>query len=1798
MVVRSAIKFLQNSAVFLFFFCGAAVAFGSERQIVSRHIPSEVAALKPIGRLPVTNQMDLVICLPLRNVSALGQLLRQIADPASPNYRQYLTPAQFAERFGPAEKDYQAVIAFARAHGLRVMGTHPNRVLLDVRGAVADIEEAFHVKMQLYQHPNEARIFHAPDSNPSFDLATPVLDVSGLEDYLLPRPWFVPKPFDAGGEASPEAGSGSGTNGTFMGKDFRAAYAPDTTMTGLGQTIGLLEFDGYTASDIAYYENLAGLSNVTLTNVLLDGFNGQSTGDGGEVEVSLDIEMAVSMAPGLSKVIVYEAGPYGNWHDILNRMANDNLAAQLSCSWYIPGGGPDPVAEQIFQQMAAQGQSFFAASGDDGAYTGLIPFPSDSTNVTEVGGTTLTTSGPGGSWTSETVWNWGDGFGSGGGISTSYPIPRWQTNISMAANQGSTVMHNVPDVALTADNVYVRADGLDKKVGGTSCAAPLWAAFTALVNQQAVAGGRPTVGFINPALDAIGSGPAYTNCFHDITTGNDTNSATMEEFFAAPGYDLCTGWGAPAGQHLINALANPDALAIAPGAGFTAVGRSGGPFTVTAESFILSDNGADSLNWALANTSPWLTVLPSSGTLAAGGSSTTAAVSLNIMAYSQPIGIYNAVVTFSNLTSGTAQSIQFTLQVVSNVPPSIVTQPTNETILAGSTAGFNVAVAGTPPLFCQWQFNGTNLNGATNTSLTLTNVSAGEAGNYSVVVTNTLGATNSAAAVLAVMLAPPCSPDAPGLVSWWPAEGNASDLTGLNSGSLSNGAGFGPGEVGQAFALNGTNQYVAVPDSSSLHPASLSIEGWLNFQSLSGFQTFAAKAYGTTFGSWAVWYLNGQLWASTTVGGYSQFLTCSWTPLAGTWHHVAYTVNTSAGLQKLYLDGASVASGSFTGAINYDSHPMLVGAGIQSGVPTDFFNGSIDEVSFYNQALTSAQVSSIYAASFTGKCKLPPAILVQPQGLSAGLGGTATLAVTASGSPPFAYQWMFDGTAMSGATNAALTLTNLQSSQAGSYSVEVFNATGTALSSNATLSVSVMTPPVIIAQPQSQIALVGANATFSVAASGNAGCQWLWNGSDIAGATNLSLTITNLQITNSGSYSIILASLSGSVTSSNATLSVGNAPAIVSQPQSQEVAQGTKVSFTVAATGSAPLNYQWYLNAVPVTLGTSATLTFTNAQSVNNGTYGVVVSSPFGSILSANATLAVAVPPAIVTQPQSQSAVVGASVTFSVAASEPLLLPPVNSGTLQLWLKAAAGVVTNSSGQVSQWLDQSGNSNHAIQEKTNQQPLLVSAAGLGGMQTVRFNGIQDNVHGSYLYGAGDLGVANAMTSFAVYDAFSATNNDNVLWLIGVPGYSGGARCDDITGGDMAFSTWESVASTAFIVPTNTYRIWMDRVNTNLTTLEMFDVSSNSSTNFSASLAGTTAPGAGYYLGGLNASLANVGSGRNFGGDLVELLCYQGYLTESDRLAVANYLEQSYFKSGSSFGLSYQWQFNGTNLDKATNASLTLTNLQITNSGAYTVAVGNLNGVTTSSNALLTVNGSPVIRVQPRSLTVTTPAAATFSVSATGSPAPSFQWQVNNINVPGGNASSLVISNTVPADGGSYSVIISNNLGFVVSSKAVLAVNFLTETGQGQPLQLATTNLTLPSASQPGNTFIVTSVDPASQQGGPLQLAKGAITYSPPAAFVGMDYFNYVLTPAIGLPVTGTVTVVVGASYVLAATLSSGQAIMQFAGLPGTNYNIEASTDLKSWTVIGRVTAGPNGLFQYQDDIAKWGQQCYYRTSPQ
>ncbi len=745
-----AAKLVLLAAFSLTFRCAETFAQAARQSLVAQ-VPAGARLAQPLARMEGTQQLSLAITLPFHNQEALTNLLREINDPASPNFRHYLTREQFTERFGPTEQEYAALKKFAGGQGLKVR-EHANRMLLEAGGTVDDIERAFHTRLRVYRHPTEARTFYAPETEPSIDCPVKVLSVRGLDNYAIARPRLHTALPD--GQNAPADGTGSGPNGGFRGYDFRAAYVPGTTLTGAGQIVGLLQFDGYSADDIAYYEAQAGLPSVTLSNVLLNGASGYPSGNGNEVEVTLDIEMVISMAPGLSRVIVYEAPNPCPFEVILNQMVSDNLAKQLSCSWFLSGGGPDPSAEQIFQEMAAQGQSFFNASGDNDAYTGSIDFPSDSPNITQVGGTTLTTTGPGGVRLSETAWNRNTGTGSGGGISTHYGIPWWQTNIDMNANQGSTTMRNVPDVALTAENLYVRANGADLNRSGTSAAAPLWAGFAALVNQEAASAGQPPIGFINPLVYRIGYAPNYTSHFFDITNGDNTKMTSPTRFFATNGYDLCTGWGTPMGQSLIDALAIVDPLRIAPDAGFAAAGGVGGPFTVSSQNLTVTNGGTNVLNWTVMNNGSWLDVSTAGGSLNPSNS-TIVTVSLNSVASNLTVGTYYASLWFTNLDTQLSFERDYSLTILS--PPGITMQPVDQAVLDGDTTTFSVQATGGVPLFYQWQQNGTNvmdggdLAGTATANLTVSNVSPADVGSYSVVITNLAGTVSSSNAMLSIM---------------------------------------------------------------------------------------------------------------------------------------------------------------------------------------------------------------------------------------------------------------------------------------------------------------------------------------------------------------------------------------------------------------------------------------------------------------------------------------------------------------------------------------------------------------------------------------------------------------------------------------------------------------------------------------------------------------------------------------------------------------------------------------------------------------------------------------------------------------------------------------------------------------------------------------------------------------------------------------------------------------------------------------------------------------------------------------
>jgi Concanavalin A-like lectin/glucanases superfamily/Immunoglobulin domain/Immunoglobulin I-set domain len=399
-------------------------------------------------------------------------------------------------------------------------------------------------------------------------------------------------------------------------------------------------------------------------------------------------------------------------------------------------------------------------------------------------------------------------------------------------------------------------------------------------------------------------------------------------------------------------------------------------------------------------------------------------------------------------------------------PPIVITQPQNQSVFTGTTVDLGVLASGTEPLAYQWQVNGTNISAADNPSaatatLVLTNAQPDESGGYSVLVSNGVGSTNSATAQLVVRDQDSCSVP-PGVVSWWTAEGNANDSAGSNPGTLEGGTGFAPGEVGQAFDFRNGTGYVQVPDSPSLNFGGndFSIELWANFTSLGGSRALIAKDNGPGANNkWIFWLNGGQLQFLIQTGQSGVSVgSAAFNPALNTWHHLA--VNRSGSLFSFYLDGALVSTGTSSTPIPAITAPLTIG----QAEGLYFMGGLEDEVTIYARALSPTEVQSIYLAGTAGKCAplMAPILVTQPQAGSVFAGATADFSVVAGGSPPLGYQWQFNGTSITNATNATLILTDAQPGESGNYSVTVFNAAGSTNSVSVPLTVNIancVTPP-------------------------------------------------------------------------------------------------------------------------------------------------------------------------------------------------------------------------------------------------------------------------------------------------------------------------------------------------------------------------------------------------------------------------------------------------------------------------------------------------------------------------------------------------------------------------------------------------------------------------------------------------------------------------------------------------------------------------------------------------------------------
>ncbi|WP_423383288.1 S53 family peptidase [Burkholderia sp. LMG 32019] len=532
---------------------GATVP-GHAAEVLTRHVRAEtgVALAAPASAVPADRQMLLDVVLPLRDRAGLDAFVADVTNPGSPNFRHYLTPAEFTARFGPTRADYASTVQYLVDHGLTLKGGSRDGMDIQVSGPVSAIEAAFNLKLRYYRHPTEGRLFFGPDREPTTSMGVPLWHVSGLDNYSIPHPLFVRKTDYAKAGAirpdaiAPRATTGSGPSASFLGSDMRAAYYGGASLTGAGQHLGLLEYAGTELADLdTYFSNVGQTNHVPITLVSTDGTATSCDPSGcDDGEQTLDMTQAIGMAPGLASLTMFVGSADTA---ILAAMTTRNpLPTAIGCSWGWTPADPSTL-DPYFEKMAAQGQSFFAASGDSATWsTSNAAWPADSAYVISVGGTSLTTGSAAGAWKAETAWS-----DSGGGVSPArIAIPSWQKirGVVNSSNRGSTAYRNGPDVSANADfTFYVCANQAGctaNEYGGTSFAAPMWAGFVALANQQAAASGKAPVGYFNPLIYAQNQvngalTPAYAATFHDVASG------AAGSYSAVEGYDLVTGWGSP-----------------------------------------------------------------------------------------------------------------------------------------------------------------------------------------------------------------------------------------------------------------------------------------------------------------------------------------------------------------------------------------------------------------------------------------------------------------------------------------------------------------------------------------------------------------------------------------------------------------------------------------------------------------------------------------------------------------------------------------------------------------------------------------------------------------------------------------------------------------------------------------------------------------------------------------------------------------------------------------------------------------------------------------------------------------------------------------------------------------------------------------------------------------------------------------------------------------------------------------------------------------------------------------------------
>lgn len=971
-------------------------------------------------------------------------------------------------------------------------------------------------------------------------------------------------------------------------------------------------------------------------------------------------------------------------------------------------------------------------------------------------------------------------------------------------------------------------------------------------------------------------------------------------------------------------------------------------------------------------------------------------------------GFYTVVVT--NVFGARTSTPAF-LRVID--PPEVFRQPTNLLAAVGGTATFRVTARGDPPLTYQWFFNVIYpIEDATNAILVLTNLQPEDAGTYQVEITNEADTMHSREAVLTIKFPPGFITP---LASLTVTQGNTATFIVEPSGD---------GPLAYQWFFNATN---ALPGATNL---SLSL---LNAQT-------------TNAGAYTVHVANEVGVATSAVATLTVLR-----PPAIIQQPTNLTVVVGSPAVFAVSATGDVPLGyhwffNQTNPLAAASEPTLALPAVQPSAAGGY------------SVMISNLAGSVTSTLATLTVITPPVITQQPANRTVAQGQFTSFTVVATGIGPISYQWWFNGTnRLNGANSPTLGLFNVQPTNAGLYSVVVSNRAGAVISQAAMLAVEA--PPVFLQQPANRAVVSGGTAAFSVLvqAAEPIVYQWFFNGTTpIPNGTGPTLTLTNAQSANVGTYSVRVTNAYGFAISSGATLVLRQPPVITQHPASLVITQGNNAAFSVLVTGDGPFGYRWLFNETNVlSVPNSGIVVISNVQPANAGLYSVLVTNDAASTLSTSATLTVRVPPFITLQPRDVAVTPGSSATFTAAGGgdQPLHYQWfLNGVTAIAGATNPAYTIENSqaanegsySVRVSNGVG-STNSASAILRVRN----LPTIAQPPASQTVT----QGHTTVFTVLAGGD----GPFTYQWFFEATNAVPNATAatLTIPNTPSSAAGLYSVRVTN-LVGFVISPQAALTVRLIPTITAQPAGRIIPVGGTASFSVEVTGEApftyqwryqqtnklagATNATLVLSNVPLSGAGPY----SVLVSNAVGFAVSDGALLDVKLPPAIVQQPASMVSTQRLSASFTAvANGEAPLAYQWFHHATNpVAGATSATLLLNNLQPGDAGEYSVRVTNIVGSTQSAPAMLTVALLPQITTQPASLIVTQGNNAVFTVAATHDLPIAYQWRHDAVSLATGIESTLTLANVQPANAGAYDVIVSSARGAVTSTVAVLTVRGL------------------------------------------------------------------------------------------------------------------------------------------------------------